>query len=106
MLFNLLIDSSPPLGEAVYVDDIPSPMNCLYGAFIYSTQPLARVKKIRFISNLLPQGVSSVITCNDIPPGGQNIGSKSGLGTEILFADGLTECTGQRVALVVYLFLP
>lgn len=88
-------------GEAVYVDDIPSPTNCLYGAFIYSTKPLARVKNIRFISNLLPQGVSSVITCNDIPPGGQNIGLNSGLGTETLFADDLTECTGQRVALVV-----
>ncbi|PHU14053.1 Indole-3-acetaldehyde oxidase [Capsicum chinense] len=28
-------------GEAVYVDDIPSPPNCLHGAFIYSTKPLA-----------------------------------------------------------------
>lgn len=102
MLFNLLTDSCPPSGEAVYVDDIPSPTNCLYGAFIYSTQPLARVKNIRFISNLPPQGVSAVITCNDIPPGGQNIGSKSVLGTETLFAEDLTECTGQRIALVVY----
>ncbi|KAI7752788.1 hypothetical protein M8C21_021740, partial [Ambrosia artemisiifolia] len=29
-------------GEAVFVDDIPSPLNCLHGAFIYSTKPLAR----------------------------------------------------------------
>ena len=28
-------------GEAVYVDDIPSPTNCLHGAFIYETKPLA-----------------------------------------------------------------
>ncbi|KAK1394673.1 indole-3-acetaldehyde oxidase-like [Heracleum sosnowskyi] len=87
-------------GEAVYVDDIPSPTNCLYGAFIYSTKPLARVKNIRFISNLLPLGVSSLITCNDIPQGGQNISSQSVLGSETLFADDLTECPGQRVALV------
>lgn len=40
------------LGEAVYVDDIPSPTNWGFGAFIYSTKPLARVKNIRFISNL------------------------------------------------------
>ncbi|WOH14751.1 hypothetical protein DCAR_0934274 [Daucus carota subsp. sativus] len=88
-------------GEAVYVDDIPAPTNCLYGAFIYSTKPLARVKNIRFSSNLLPNGVSSIITCNDIPRGGQNIGVKSMLGTETLFAEDLIESTGQRVALVV-----
>ncbi|KAB2606372.1 abscisic-aldehyde oxidase [Pyrus ussuriensis x Pyrus communis] len=35
-------------GEAVYVDDIPSPKYCLHGAFIYSTKPLARVKGIKF----------------------------------------------------------
>ena len=28
-------------GEAVYVDDIPSPTNCLHEAFIYETKPLA-----------------------------------------------------------------
>ena len=27
-------------GEAVYVDDISSPTNCLHGAFIYETKPL------------------------------------------------------------------
>ena len=28
-------------GEAVYADGIPSPTNCLHGAFIYETKPLA-----------------------------------------------------------------
>lgn len=59
------------------------------------------MKNIRFSSNLLPNGVSSIITCNDIPRGGQNIGVKSMLGTETLFAEDLIESTGQRVALVV-----
>ena len=30
-------------GEAVYVDDISSPTNCLHGAFIYETKPLVWV---------------------------------------------------------------
>ena len=30
-------------GEAVYADGIPSPTNCLHGAFIYEAKPLAWV---------------------------------------------------------------
>ncbi|XP_021892683.1 indole-3-acetaldehyde oxidase-like, partial [Carica papaya] len=88
-------------GEAVYVDDIPSPTNCLYGAFIYSTKPLAQVKGIRFRTELVPDGVSALISFKDIPEGGKNVGSVTGLGTEPLFADELIQCVGQRVALVV-----
>nr|GLL32431.1 abscisic-aldehyde oxidase-like [Ipomoea trifida] len=88
-------------GEAIYVDDLPSPPNCLYGAFIYSTQPLARVKGIKFESNSLPNGVVDVITFKDIPTGGQNVGSKTLFDTEPLFADDLTRCAGDRIAFVV-----
>ncbi|XVF05024.1 hypothetical protein REPUB_Repub05bG0135600 [Reevesia pubescens] len=83
-------------GEAIYVDDIPSPKYCLYGAFIYSTEPLARVKGIKLSS---ADGVTALISSKDIP--GVNLGSKTILGTEPLYADELTEGVGQRIAFVV-----
>ncbi|KAK4380360.1 hypothetical protein RND71_002222 [Anisodus tanguticus] len=88
-------------GEAVYVDDIPSPPNCLYGAFIYSTRPLAGVKGIDFGSNSLPDGVIAIITFKDIPSGGANVGSKTIFGPEPLFADDLARYAGDRIAFVV-----
>lgn len=39
-------------GEALYVDDIPSSKNCLYGAFICNTRPFAHTKGITFNSTL------------------------------------------------------
>ncbi|KAF3439511.1 hypothetical protein FNV43_RR17789 [Rhamnella rubrinervis] len=88
-------------GEAVYVDDIPSPMNCLHGAFIYSTKPLAWVKSIQVNLKSHPDGVAAVISFKDIPELGENIGAKSMFGTELLFADDLAQCAGQRLAFVV-----
>ncbi|KAH9699212.1 Indole-3-acetaldehyde oxidase [Citrus sinensis] len=88
-------------GEAIYVDDIPSPINCLYGAFIYSTKPLARIKGIEFKSESVPDVVTALLSYKDIPEGGQNIGSKTIFGSEPLFADELTRCAGQPVAFVV-----
>ncbi|KAL2510966.1 Benzaldehyde dehydrogenase (NAD(+)) [Abeliophyllum distichum] len=88
-------------GEAVYVDDIPSPPNCLHGAFIYSTKPLARVKGISFKSNSLPKGVTAVISFKDIPKGGENVGSKTNPVFEPLFADDLTRYAGDRIAFVL-----
>ncbi|GAY66478.1 hypothetical protein CUMW_249100 [Citrus unshiu] len=88
-------------GEAIYVDDIPSPINCLYGAFIYSTKPLARIKGIEFKSESVPDVVTALLSYKDIPEGGQNIGSKTIFGSEPLFADEHTRCAGQPVAFVV-----
>ncbi|KAM7259417.1 hypothetical protein ACFE04_015158 [Oxalis oulophora] len=88
-------------GEAVFVDDIPSPKNCLHGSFIYSTKPLARVKAINYKPNSQLDGVSAVISYKDIPESGQNIGSLTLLGAEPLFADELARCPGDRIALVV-----
>ncbi|KAK1434885.1 hypothetical protein QVD17_00639 [Tagetes erecta] len=85
-------------GEAVFVDDIPSPLNCLHGAFIYSTKPLARVKGVKLKSE---KDVNSVITFQDIPKGGDNIGAKTLFGPEPLFADELTQCAGQLIAFTV-----
>ncbi|KAF9613852.1 hypothetical protein IFM89_012400 [Coptis chinensis] len=88
-------------GEAVFVDDIPPPKDCLYGAFIYSTRPLAWVKGIGFRVPSLPDGVLKVISYKDIPEGGENVGSKSLFGSEPLFADDLTRFAGQPVGFVV-----
>ncbi|CAN7018139.1 unnamed protein product [Brassica oleracea var. botrytis] len=88
-------------GEAVFVDDIPTLLDCLHGAFIYSTEPLAKIKSISFSGNLTPTGVFAVLTFKDIPIQGQNIGSKTVFGPGPLFADELTRCAGQRIALVV-----
>ncbi|KAI7725037.1 hypothetical protein M8C21_029808 [Ambrosia artemisiifolia] len=85
-------------GEAVFVDDIPSPLNCLHGAFIYSTKPLARIKSIKLKSE---KDVNSVITFQDIPKGGDNIGAMNRFGTESLFANEVTQCAGQRIAFAV-----
>ncbi|KAB2080642.1 hypothetical protein ES319_A05G079700v1 [Gossypium barbadense] len=86
-------------GEAVFVDDIPAPSNCLYGAFIYSTEPLAWVKSISFKSGSSPVGVTAVISAKDIP--GKNLGCRSVFGDEPLYADELVQCAGDRIALVV-----
>ncbi|XVE59723.1 hypothetical protein DITRI_Ditri05aG0069300 [Diplodiscus trichospermus] len=86
-------------GEAVYVDDIPSPRNCLHGAFIYSTEPLARVNSIKLKPLSSLDGLTAVISFKDIP--GENIGAQTIFGPEPLYADELTQCAGQRIALVV-----
>ncbi|XP_023533491.1 indole-3-acetaldehyde oxidase-like isoform X1 [Cucurbita pepo subsp. pepo] len=88
-------------GEAIYVDDIPSPTNCLYGAFIYSKKPLARVKDITFPPKSQPEGVVAVISARDIPVGGHNIGATTLFGDEDLFADKLTEGASELLAFVV-----
>ncbi|KAL3653264.1 aryl-alcohol oxidase 3 [Castilleja foliolosa] len=88
-------------GEAVYVDDIPSPPSCLHGAFICSTKPVARVKGISFKSHPEPAEVTAVISVKDIPRNGENIGSQAIFGGEPLFADAVTRFAGDLIAVVV-----
>uniref|UniRef100_I1QSH6 aldehyde oxidase n=1 Tax=Oryza glaberrima TaxID=4538 RepID=I1QSH6_ORYGL len=89
-------------GEAVYVDDIPAPKDCLYGAFIYSTRPHAHIKGVNFRSSLASQKVITVITAKDIPTGGENVGSCFPmLGDEALFADPVAEFAGQNIGVVI-----
>ncbi|GJM96866.1 hypothetical protein PR202_ga13738 [Eleusine coracana subsp. coracana] len=89
-------------GEAVYVDDIPAPKDCLYGAFIYSKHPHAHVKGINFKSSLASDKVITVITAKDIPSGGENIGSTFPMiGDERLFADPVAEFAGQNIGVVI-----
>ncbi|KAK3124513.1 hypothetical protein QOZ80_7BG0587630 [Eleusine coracana subsp. coracana] len=88
-------------GEAVFVDDIPSPKDCLYGAFIYSTKPLAHVKSIELDSSLKQLKNTTVVTVNDIPEGGGNFGASTVFGLEPLFGDPLTQCAGEPLGVVI-----
>ncbi|XP_060170006.1 aldehyde oxidase 4-like isoform X2 [Lycium barbarum] len=90
-------------GEAVYVDDIPSPPNCLHGAIIYSTKPLARVKSVHLQHqpNSIAEEIIGIITFKDIPRGGENVGALSQFGTEPLFAEDHCEYAGDRIVVVV-----
>ncbi|TKW31510.1 hypothetical protein SEVIR_2G111100v4 [Setaria viridis] len=88
-------------GEAVYVDDIPAPKHCLHGEFIYSTQPLAFVKNIKFKSSLASQKIITVVSAKDIPKEGQNIGSMTMFGDEPLFGGPIAEFAGQALGVVI-----
>ncbi|XBI13481.1 hypothetical protein VPH35_140209 [Triticum aestivum] len=88
-------------GEAVYVDDIAAPKNCLYGEFIYSTQPLAYVKNIKFKPSLASEKILTVVSANDIPSGGQNIGSSLMFGDEPLFGAPIVAYAGQALGVVI-----
>ncbi|XP_072951281.1 indole-3-acetaldehyde oxidase-like [Typha angustifolia] len=88
-------------GEAVYVDDIPSPKDCLYGTFVYSTRPLAHIKGIKFDSSLVSRKIIAIVSVDDIPEGGSNVGASSIFGPEPLFAESLTEYAGQPLSIVV-----
>ncbi|CAA7388130.1 unnamed protein product [Spirodela intermedia] len=92
-------------GEAVYVDDIPSPIGCLHGAFVYGTRPLVPVKEV----NLKNQTAAateepvSFISVRDIPSGGKNIGAgiMAILGDDPLFGSSCADYAGQPLGLVV-----
>lgn len=86
------------------MDDIPSPKDCLHGAFFYSRRPLAHIKGLDFRSTLASQKIITVISANDIPKGGINIGTGSIFGSEPLFADSLAEFAGQPLGMVVCLY--
>ncbi|XP_057441555.1 indole-3-acetaldehyde oxidase-like isoform X2 [Lotus japonicus] len=88
-------------GEAVFVDDMPSPTNCLYGAYIYSEKPLARIRSIKLRPELHLDGVRDILSSKDIPSGGENIGVKSKFCNEPLFAEEIARCVGERLAFVV-----
>ncbi|CAL5190349.1 unnamed protein product [Lathyrus oleraceus] len=88
-------------GEAVFVDDIPSPPNCLHGAYVYSEKPLARITSIKLRQELELDGVRDILSSKDIPSGGENLGAKIFFGAETLFAEEIARCVGDRLAFVV-----
>jgi len=84
------------------VDDIPSPKDCVYGAFIYSTKPLAHVKSIELDLSLKQLKTLGVVTVKDIPVGGSNVGANTIFGPEPLFGDPITQCAGEPLGVVVW----
>uniref|UniRef100_I1Q8B1 Aldehyde oxidase n=2 Tax=Oryza glaberrima TaxID=4538 RepID=I1Q8B1_ORYGL len=88
-------------GEAIYVDDIPSPKDCLHGAFVYSTKPLAHVKSIELNPSLEQLKTVAIVTAKDIPKGGSNVGANTIFGPEPLFGDPLTKWAGEPLGIVV-----
>ncbi|KAL6647006.1 hypothetical protein ACP70R_014443 [Stipagrostis hirtigluma subsp. patula] len=88
-------------GEAVFVDDIPSPKDCLYGAFVYSTKPLAHVKSMELDPSLKQMKTVTFVTVNDIPEGGSNVGANTIFGPEPLFGDPITQCAGEPLGVVI-----
>lgn len=85
----------------MYVDDIPSPKDCLYAAFVYSKKPMVLVKGIDFKSTPESGNIISIITINDIPDKGINIASGYLFGKEPLFPDPLIQFAGEPLAIVV-----
>ena len=81
------------IGEAVFVDDIPSPKDCLYGAFVYSTKPLAHVKSIELDTSVEQIKNTTVVTVN--------VGAGTVFGFEPLFCEPLTQCAGGPLGVVV-----
>ena len=53
-------------GEAVYVDDIPSPKDCLHGGYVLSSIPSGKIKSIDYSKALKYPGVVDVVTAEDI----------------------------------------
>ncbi|KAH9323340.1 hypothetical protein KI387_017979, partial [Taxus chinensis] len=88
-------------GEAVYVDDIPAPENCLYGAFVLSEKALALINKVDVKHALESPTVVSYISSTDIPKQGRNLGAEAFFGGEVLFAEDTVEWVGQPIGLMV-----
>lgn len=85
-------------GEALYVDDLPTPPGTLVGHVIASPHAHARlVRQDASRARALP-GVHAVLFAGDIP-GVNDIGPA--IHDEPLLADGEVHCVGQAVALVV-----
>ncbi|XP_078436113.1 aldehyde oxidase 1 [Wolffia australiana] len=84
-------------GEAVYVDDIPSPPGCLYSAFVYGDRPSA-INEVKLGEM---DKVVAYITAADIPAGGKNVGAAGFTGDSPLFGVGAADCAGQPLGIVV-----
>ncbi|EFJ26415.1 hypothetical protein SELMODRAFT_97494 [Selaginella moellendorffii] len=88
-------------GEAVYIDDIASPSNTLHAAFVCSQKAYAKIKDISVAAAMASPGAVSFMSVKDIPSGGENVGIKSDLANEILFAEEIVECVGQAIGIMI-----
>lgn len=85
------------------MDDIPSPVDCLFAAFVLSTEAFAKIKSIDSSHALTSVGVVAFISAEDIPKSGINTGPLPFVGTEIenLFAADFVQFAGHPLGIVV-----
>eukprot|EP00250_Pteridium_aquilinum_P022285 c25340_g1_i2 orf=145-4443(+) len=88
-------------GEAVYVDDVPSPNHCLFAAFVLSTKAAAKIKHIDPKQALVSPGAVAFISANDIPEGGANVGPVAITAPDNLFASDVVEYYGHPLGVLV-----
>lgn len=87
-------------GEALYVDDLPTPPGTLTGLVIASPHAHARVGRRDATRALALPGVHAVFFAQDIP-GHNDICPVKGVNDEPLLAMDEVHCIGQSVALVL-----
>lgn len=90
-------------GEALYTDDIPTPSNTLHGAFVLSSQPLAKLVSIDASAALQAEGVVSFVSAKDIPSDRNSISVEPVPWSwhEPVFADDKVIYNGQPVGLIL-----
>jgi len=86
-------------GSATYVDDIPTPADCLSVAFGLSTKARARIASIDLAPVLAAPGVVDVLTAKDIP--GANDVSPNAVHEPLLAEDGEVFFVGQPIFAVI-----
>ncbi len=85
-------------GAATYVDDIPTPADCLHAAFGLSERARARIRRLDLTEVRDSPGVVAVLTAADLPAA--NDVSPS-VGDEPLLATGETHYHGQPIFAVI-----
>lgn len=87
-------------GEAQYTDDIPALKNELYGCWVLSARPHAKIKSIDYSAALDMPGVVDFVDRNDMPSAEAN---KFGAPNfdEVFFAEGEVHTAGQAIAMVM-----
>ena len=87
-------------GEALYVDDLPTPPGLLTGLVIASPHAHANLKRRDATRALALPGVHAVLFAQDIP-GDNDVCPVKGVHDEPLLAIDAVHCVGQSVALVL-----
>jgi len=84
-------------GNALYVDDIPSPPGLLAGYVVYSPHARARIRSIDLEDARALPGVAAVLCHRDVP-GENQVGPV--VRDERCLAEGEVECVGQAAVLI------
>ncbi|CAM9651506.1 unnamed protein product [Laminaria digitata] len=86
-------------GEAVYTDDMPSPVGTLFAGLVLSTKPHAKLLGVDPSEALKLEGVLRYMGSGDVRPGGIAIGAI--VRDEEVFAVSEVHCLGQVIGAVL-----